>query len=168
MSAEPFLLEWASEADLDAILEIERASFSHPWSERGFRAEMADRPSGGVLALRAPYAASDPGRGILAYCVFRVAADEMHVHDLAVHPARRSRGLGRKLMLLAIGAAARRGARKAILEVRAGNQAAIALYRSLGFQPVLRRRDYYERPREDALVLQHPDLIGVAKRLPPA
>jgi ribosomal-protein-alanine N-acetyltransferase len=95
---------------------------------------------------------------IVAYCIAQVVVDELHVHNLLVAPRARGRGLGKRLLALVLDIAARRGARLALLEVRQGNWAALHLYRSLGFTPVGLRRDYYEHPREDALVLRKPDL----------
>jgi ribosomal protein S18 acetylase RimI-like enzyme len=79
----------------------------------------------------------------------------MHVMNLTVAPELRGRGLGRFLLGLARDLAVRRGALEAYLEVREGNRAARALYRSAGFSEVGRRPGYYTRPPEDALILRH-------------
>jgi ribosomal-protein-alanine N-acetyltransferase len=91
----------------------------------------------------------------VAFCAYRVVLDELHVLDVAVHPKARRRGLARLLLRLALRGGARAGARLALLELRAGNEAALALYLSLGFKSVGRRREYYRQPVEDALLLQH-------------
>jgi ribosomal-protein-alanine N-acetyltransferase len=83
----------------------------------------------------------------------------MHIHTLAVSPLARGRGLGRRLLGRVLDLGARRGASSAFLEVRQSNWAALALYRSFGFDVILVRRGYYERPREDALVLQKTALV---------
>lgn len=142
----------ATEADLDALVHLEQACQSHPWSERHFREALRGERSR-VLVLRGPHDGSDPARGIAAYCVIESVADEVHLHDLGVDPGLRRRGLGRRLLELALAAARRAGARVAHLEVRAGNEAAIALYRRAGFEPVGLRRGYYSSPPEDALLL---------------
>lgn len=150
----PLLLERAGLADLDALAAIEQRSYSHPWSLRAFAGELALGPGqGGVLVLRAPFPAGDPERGIRAYCAFRLVADELHIHNLAVHPERLRGGLGRRLLRLTLDLGLRHGARLALLEVRESNRAALALYAATGFERLANRRDYYERPREDALVL---------------
>jgi len=151
-------LEAATAEDLDAIVDLERRCFSHPWSARHFKDAMRNAPRSRVLLLRAPASAGDPGRGIEAYSVVQAVADEMHVHNLAVVPAQRRRGLGRLLMELALDWGRRRGARRAFLEVRPTNAAAMALYGSLGFRTISLRRRYYQHPSEDALVLEKPDL----------
>jgi ribosomal-protein-alanine N-acetyltransferase len=151
-------LEAAGTEDLDAIVELERRSFSHPWSARHFRDALRNAPRSRLLVLRAPFDAADPLRGIRAYSVVQAVADEMHIHNLAVAPEERRRGLGRTLMELALGWGRRRGARRAFLEVRPTNAPALALYASLGFRTVSLRRRYYQHPTEDALVLEKPDL----------
>jgi ribosomal-protein-alanine N-acetyltransferase len=80
----------------------------------------------------------------------------MHVMNLAVDPARRRQGLARRLLAFAMARAARAGARRALLELRAGNREALALYQSLGFSSLGVRRAYYREPAEDALVLARP------------
>ena len=78
--------------------------------------------------------------GIRAYCAFRVVLDEMNVMNVAVAPDLRRRGLGRWLLGFAMARAARAGARRALLELRAGNRQALALYESLGFRRLGVRR----------------------------
>jgi ribosomal-protein-alanine N-acetyltransferase len=151
-------LDAATDDDLDAIVELERLSFSHPWSVRHFKDALRHAPRTRLLVLRGPFTAGDPRRGIHAYSVVQAVAGEMHVHNLAVDPERRQQGLGRLLMDLALEWGRRRGARRALLEVRPSNAAALALYRSLGFRTLSLRRRYYQHPTEDALVLEKPDL----------
>jgi [ribosomal protein S18]-alanine N-acetyltransferase len=151
VSAEARWLEAGQPADAEALVAIERASFSHPWTLRNFQDALRQR---GILVLRAPWTEPDPTRGIRAYCAFQLVAGEVQVHDLAVHPDHRGHGLARWLLRFVLDWAARRGAAEAYLEVRRSNQAARELYGSLGFQEVSARRDYYSHPTEDALVLR--------------
>ncbi|HSD25668.1 MAG TPA: ribosomal protein S18-alanine N-acetyltransferase [Vicinamibacteria bacterium] len=146
------LLRQAHAPDLAALTTLEAACFSNPWTEVQIEEEMAAAPPGGVFVLEGP-PRHDAVTGICAYCAFRLVLDEMHVMNLAVAPGARRRGLGRRLLAFALRRAARAGARAAFLELRVGNQAALALYESLGFRPLSRRRAYYRRPFEDALVL---------------
>lgn len=150
------VLEPAAEGDLDALVALERACFSHPWTPRNFADAMADPPRSRVVVLRAPHAAGDPERGIAAYCVYETVAGELHVHNLAVHPGVRRGGLGRQLMRMVMDVAARGGARAALLEVRRSNEAARRLYETLGFRVLATRRNYYSHPAEDALVMEKP------------
>jgi len=94
---------------------------------------------------------------------FQTVVDEMHIHNLAVDPARQGRGLGRRLLELSLAVGARRGAQRALLEVRQSNWSAQRLYRSLGFQGVAVRRGYYAHPAEDALLLEKRDLSAAAR-----
>jgi len=106
-----------------------------------------------VWVVRAPAPRGDPDRGVVAYCAFRILADEMEVLGLAVAPASRRQGLGRWLLRLALSRGGREGAGSAFLEVRPSNEPAIHLYRAVGFRERARRPGYYRAPDEDALVL---------------
>jgi len=149
----PYVVEEARADDVEALASLERRCYTHPWSVRGFREALRRGEHGLVLVARAP-AGADPERGILAYCVIETAADELHVHNLAVRPEYRGGGLGRRLLAIGLTIGERRGARVALLEVRESNRPAIELYRSMGFAPVAVRRNYYSQPAEDALVLR--------------
>jgi [ribosomal protein S18]-alanine N-acetyltransferase len=153
-AAGPFLEE-AEEADLEALVEMERESFSHPWTRRNLKHAL-DR--GHLLVLRGPNGSRAARRGIFGYCVFELAAGELHVHNLAIEPGLRGQRLGRRLLETILWLGSRRGARSALLEVRESNWPALQLYYSLGFQRVRRRRNYYSHPTEDAfeLILEFP------------
>jgi ribosomal-protein-alanine N-acetyltransferase len=148
-------LEAAAPEDVPALVELERLCFSHPWTPRHFADSMADPPRSRVIVLRGgPPAAAH--RGIVAYCVYEVVAGELHVHNLAVHPGHRQRGLGRWLVERVLELGRRRGALEAFLEVRRSNRAARALYQGLGFEVLATRANYYSHPTEDALVMKAP------------
>ncbi|GIX21552.1 MAG: ribosomal-protein-alanine acetyltransferase [Gammaproteobacteria bacterium] len=134
------------EADLEAVLDIERRAYPYPWSAGVFRD-----------CLRVGYPAwlgLETARAV-GYVVCQIAVGECHVLNLCVDPGMRRRGWGRALLLHALGEAQRAGASRVYLEVRPSNAAALGLYRSLGFETVGRRPRYYPAPdgREDALVL---------------
>jgi ribosomal-protein-alanine N-acetyltransferase len=133
--------------DLPTMLDLERRAYSHPWSEASLRETLCAPERYLCLALRAP------AGGLLAYGIFQLVADEMHVHNLAVEPAARRQGLARALLLEALSIARAAQVRVVHLEVREGNQAALALYAGLGFETAGRRAGYYVDPREDALLL---------------
>jgi [ribosomal protein S18]-alanine N-acetyltransferase len=145
----PFLEE-AREEDLEALVEMERESFSHPWTRRNLQHALE---RGHLVVLRGPSRSAAPRRGILGYCVFEMVAGELHVHNVAIQPGLRGQGLGRRLLETVLWLGTRRGARSALLEVRESNWPALQLYYSLGFQSVRRRRNYYSHPTEDALEL---------------
>ena len=112
-----------------------------------------------MLVLRSSKATADRWGGILAYCVYRVIVDEMHILNVAVAPDRRRRGLARWLMRFALQKAARDGASRAFLEVRESNREALSLYEGLGFVRVGSRRGYYAEPLEDAVLLVREGLV---------
>ncbi len=134
-------------ADLPAVLAVERASFSNPWSFSQFERELENPISNVDLLLVS---------GELAgYLVTWFVAGELHVLNVTTAPLFRRRGLARRLLENALERGRSRGMEKAFLEVRAGNDAAIALYGRLGFRPVGRRAGYYP-DGEDALTMEWP------------
>jgi ribosomal-protein-alanine N-acetyltransferase len=82
-----------------------------------------------------------------------VVLDELQIEDLAVLPALRCQGIGARLLRAALERARKKGAIRAVLEVRANNAIAQNLYRKFGFEVVGTRRDYYQQPAEDARVM---------------
>jgi ribosomal-protein-alanine N-acetyltransferase len=146
-------MERATSRDPGALAALEARCQTHPWTEQQFREEVGYGPPGGVLVLRSPVSAVAPWLGVAAFCVYRMVLDEMHILNLAVAPPLRRRGIARWLLGFALGQAARSGAARALLEVREGNAGARALYGSMGFQGRGTRRDYYQDPVEDAVVL---------------
>jgi ribosomal-protein-alanine N-acetyltransferase len=132
-------------SDLDEVMAIERLSFSSPWSSQFFLEE-----------LKAPYAMSllaEVGERSVGYIIYWVLARELDVHNLAVYPAYRRRGIGRALLCAAIDKAISHDLSRVTLEVRKSNAAAQHLYRSLGFVAQGVRRGYYSDDGEDALLM---------------
>lgn len=142
-------LRAATLQDLDAILAIEAQSFPSPWSRQNFLGELSHPHAHLLVAGPDPPA---PGE-VWGYILFWLVIDEMHLLNLAVHPARRRQGLGRRLLTHALAVARRHQAVTAWLEVRPSNQPALQLYRSLGFVQVASRPRYYSDTGEDALIL---------------
>jgi [ribosomal protein S18]-alanine N-acetyltransferase len=137
----------AGPADLDGIVALEAATFFNPTTREWYEAELARPDVCRIYVLRT---ATQPVAGFIAY--WRVL-DEMHINNVAIDPALRRQGLGRFLLAEALDAAFQMGIRHATLEVRQSNDAAVALYRGLGFAQVGKRTAYYSHPVEDALVL---------------
>lgn len=134
------------EADLDAVMEVERRAYPFPWTAGIFRD-----------CLRADYPAwvlHEDGR-IVGYGVISVAAEEAHVLNVCVDPRLQGRGLGRHLLRALLRLARGHGARRMFLEVRPSNPGAIALYHDEGFNEIGRRPRYYPARdgREDAIVM---------------
>jgi ribosomal-protein-alanine N-acetyltransferase len=141
--------------DVPAIVEIERAVFSDPWSAQSFR-EALGHPAVHFSC------ACDDGGDVLGYVVAWFVADEGEIANLAVSRPAWGAGVGRALLDAALSEAASRGVGAVFLEVRESNERAQRLYASRGFEQVGRRRGYYRRPIEDAIVLRR--LEGRRKR----
>jgi ribosomal-protein-alanine N-acetyltransferase len=142
--------------DLERIAAIERASFSDPWSFETFSATLALRH---LRFLVAEEGGREGGTGgaaptLVGYVVALVMADEGEIADLAVAPSARRRGVARSLLERTMAEAMEAGVGALYLEVRESNAAARALYQALRFEPVGRRRGYYQHPSEDALLLR--------------
>jgi len=132
-------------SDLDEVLSIERASFSHPWSARFFLEELRVPCARSLLAIA--------GDKIVGYIIYWLLSDSLDVHNLAVHPECRRRGIGRSLLMAVIEDAKCGALKRITLEVRKSNEAAQKLYRSLGFATRGVRRGYYSDNGEDALIM---------------
>ena len=135
-----------TEADLDAVLAIENAIYTHPWTRGNF----AD-------SLRASYCCRTWRRGgdLIGYFVLLAAAGEAHLLNLSIAATVQRRGHGAALLREAMRLARELGARHIFLEVRPSNAAGQALYVRFGFKRIAVRRGYYpaQGGREDALVL---------------
>jgi [ribosomal protein S18]-alanine N-acetyltransferase len=132
-------------ADLDAVDEIERHSFKHPWPAQVFADELA-RDWARVDVIR------DRGR-VVGFVDYWLVHDEVHLLAIAVHPDVRRRGAGRVLLDHLLALARDRRAALVTLEVRRNNRPAIALYERAGFAVVGVRPRYYAEDGEDALVM---------------
>ena len=133
--------------DLDEVLAIERASFTMPWSRGAFLYEIEQNRVARCLVVR------EDGIIVGYMCVWEIA-DEVHVTNIAVHPAYRRRGIARNLLHGLVANARARELRMIVLEVRPSNHQAIALYESFNFRVTGRRRGYYYDTGEDALVME--------------
>lgn len=136
--------------DLERVVEIEQSAFARPWSRDLIAREMAHDWSSILLAVEP----APGGEAVLGLVVFWLVHDEVHVLNVAVAPEARRRGVARALMREVERRGAGRGARIATLEVRRSNQAALELYRSLGYRKVGVRPRYYAEEGEDAIVME--------------
>jgi ribosomal-protein-alanine N-acetyltransferase len=151
-------VERVTAADIPAIAEIERRSFSDPWSEQAFRELLSHSRMYFACAREANDGASTR---VLGYVVAWFAAGQGEIANLAVDPAARRRGLGSMLLDAALEEARRSRVEEVFLEVRDSNARARLLYESRGFAEVGRRRKYYRRPVEDAVILRWPATADV-------
>ena len=132
--------------DVEALLALETACFSQPWSREAYEKELGDNP----LAF---YVGCFDGPRLIGFGGFWLIVDEAHITNVAVDAAFRRRHVGALLLQAMRALAGQLQARLMTLEVRVGNTAALALYRRCGFVEVGRRPRYYEEPTEDALLL---------------
>ena len=131
---------------IDEVLEIERASFSDPWSREMFRSEL--EVGGGTYARLA-----ERERILVGYLMAVMIMDEAHLGNLAVRPSERRSGVGQSLLDDLLNAAQERGVARVTLEVRASNQIARKFYYRNKFIDVAMRKNYYRNPVEDAIVM---------------
>ncbi|MGY1458866.1 ribosomal protein S18-alanine N-acetyltransferase [Luteimonas sp. A534] len=132
--------------DLDAVMVVERRAYPYPWSIGIFRDCLFAGYPAWVLV---------EGGAFIGHGVLSIAADEAHVLNVCVDPARQGRGYGRGLLRAMIDVARGRGACRVFLEVRPSNPVAVALYEDVGFNEIGRRPRYYptDNGREDAIVM---------------
>lgn len=141
-----FTIRRMDEADVPAVHEIDRLSFTLPWPERSFRFEVTGNP-----AARC-WVAEVEGR-VAGMIVVWMIVDEAHVATIATHPDFRRQGIGEELLTYALLSAIAEGAVKSLLEVRASNTVAQAMYRRFGYVEDGIRPRYYNDNHEDALLM---------------
>jgi tRNA threonylcarbamoyl adenosine modification protein YeaZ/ribosomal-protein-alanine acetyltransferase len=144
--------------DVGAVEALQRRAFTNAWGAEAIRWELENTDVARLYVARAT------DGSLVGYCACWMIFDELHINSLAVEDAWRRRGVARRLLAHVLEAAIASGATSATLEVRASNQAARALYEGLGFRVEGVRRDYYQEPREDALILWNRDLRHVPKK----
>ena len=137
---------------LDEVAALERVCFSDPWSRRLLAAELDNDLSALLVAL------DNEGR-VAGYAGLQVILDEGTVTNIAVRPDCRRQGVAGQLLQVFLNFAQGNHLAFLTLEVRSSNYDAIALYGSRGFRSVGRRKNYYEHPREDAVIMTL-DLTG--------
>lgn len=127
------------------IEEIERDCFSRPWTAEQLKSQMSDEQHEFIAAV------SD-GR-VLGYVGLMYVLDEGYISNVAVHPDARRQGIGDALIDALAAKAAELELAFLTLEVRESNAPAIALYAKHGFHPVGKRKNYYDAPKEDAVLM---------------
>ena len=132
---------------LDRLEQLERMCFSRPWSKK-MLAEELDNQCAAFLVAVEPETEKAVG-----YAGLLVVADEGYMTNVAVDPSCRRQGVAAQLLQVFDNFAKGNHLAFLTLEVRPSNAAAIALYEGFGFREVGRRRNYYDLPKEDALIL---------------
>lgn len=132
--------------DVDRVVEIEHEAFTSPWKAETFLT-LLERPGAELWVLE------HPEDGVVGYAVLWCILDQGELANIAVTAEHRGHGLGAFLLDRVIDVARSRGVESLYLEVRMSNVDAIRLYRSFGFKDLAVRKDYYDAPKEDALVM---------------
>ena len=127
------------------IVELEKLCFSTPWTYENLEEELDNKTAYFFVALE--------DEKLIGYIGVSVVADSCFINNIAVYPEYRRKGVGRALIKMAMLTADAMGTEFISLEVRESNYPAIALYRSMGFEEMGMRRDFYRRPRENALIM---------------
>ena len=134
------------------IAALEAATFSLPWSEDAIRSELENPLALWLVAVGE--AGEGEAKPVLGYVGSQTCFEDADILNVAVIPAARRRGIAAALMRELEVRLAPKGVERITLEVRASNVPAIRLYEGLGYTQVGLRKGYYEKPREDALILQ--------------
>lgn len=146
----PFHITLLRETDIPAVMSIERAAFSMPWTATIYRYELRDNPYARYLCVRTSRTDLPP---IVAYGGLWLYLPEAHISTIAVHPLFRGLHLGAWLLAALLVESAHEGAEEVTLEVRVSNHVAQRLYLSFGFRVVGRRYRYYSDNQEDAYIM---------------
>lgn len=132
--------------DLEAVMAIENENFSKPWTETGFFSFLIREDTLFLVACEA--------EEILGYCGVVMVQDEGDITNVAVAGGRQNQGIGKLLMKALIEKTEQAGVRHLFLEVRVSNLHAVHLYEEMGFMEIGLRKNYYEAPIEDGIVMK--------------
>ena len=143
-----FWIRPMTEDDLGKVAELEAEVFSDPWSPGLWESSLGQGTFVGLVL-------ADPlGKRLLGYVCGQFVLDEGELHRIAVEPSFRGQGLGQALLERFLLLGRERGLARLFLEVREGNGPARALYQKNGFVFLGMRKNYYQNPREDAVILE--------------
>jgi ribosomal-protein-alanine N-acetyltransferase len=150
-------------ADIDAVLAIEQAVQTYPWTRGNFIDALSNGYVCRVDAEELVAGHPEEGEEIRGYAVLRPVLDEAELLSIGVAAGQQRKGLGRSILREMLGVALEKNMHRVFLEVRPSNTAALALYRSTGFGEIGVRRGYYQNANgsEDAITMAY-DLIGGA------
>lgn len=132
--------------DLSKVTEVERRSFTLPWTKEIYRKEIVENHF-------AQYFVIEVDEEIVGFCGVWIVLDEVQVTNIAILPEYRGKGYGALLFQYMLNEVIHQGARKLSLEVRVSNKAAQSLYKKFGLRPAGKRKNYYTDNNEDALVM---------------
>lgn len=131
--------------DLDEVCRIEVENFSQPWTKKGFLESINLKNNYYLTVLLE--------EKVVGYCGMQQVLDEADITNVAVDQSYRQHGIGTFMLTKLMEAGAERGVAAFTLEVRESNMAAIALYEKLGFENCGIRKNFYEKPVENAVIM---------------
>ncbi len=134
-----------TQEDLEQVSLIEQEIFSEPWSKKDFLSALQEAKNG--------YLVAEFGGEIAGYCGYWGIAGEGYIYNVAVKDRFRRNKIGHQMLKTLLKEAESRGITSFTLEVRASNVAAIGLYEALGFEQAGIRKDFYTKPKEDAVIM---------------
>lgn len=134
-----------TERDIFDILAIEKQSFSTPWSEKSFRMSLENPITHAFVKMH-------EGK-VVGYALYSVLFEDCELYNIAVSPENRGQGIGNEMLSAVLNDCLRRGGEILRLEVRNSNLAARSLYRKFGFIEEGIRKNYYQNPTEDAILM---------------
>lgn len=135
--------------DLKAAAELEQAVFSRPWSYESLKEAVHNVKNCYLCAC----AEGEMGGQLVGYCGFWNVADEGQIYNVAVDARYRHQGIARRLLIELFGYGRQAGIKSYTLEVRKSNTDAIQLYEHLGFRAAGTRKNFYDAPKEDAIIM---------------
>jgi len=135
----------AEKRHLPEICRIENELFSLPWSEDSFKAELDCKST--------VFAVAEDGEKVCGFAIERHCFDEGEIFNIAVSQDKQGQKIGEKLLSFVLEAAEKRGVNTVFLEVRKSNYPAISLYKKSGFTEMGIRKNYYDSPKEDAVLM---------------
>ena len=154
MTALIWTIEPATPECLSEILRIEEACFSAPWTRKMLEAELGGNPFAHFLVARQEGTPDASAESIIGYLCYWIVFEELRLMNLAVIESMRHRGIAKSLVATALQTGMSQSAHRAVLEVRASNQAAQRLYEGFGFSQTAVRSKYYANPVEDAVLME--------------
>lgn len=131
--------------DLDRVMEIERESFSVPWTRQDFIES--------INKSTALYLVAESEQTVVGYCGLWGVIDEGQINNVAVCKEYRGQSVGTRLLETLLLEGTKEGLLAYTLEVRTSNLPAISLYKKIGFEEAGIRKNYYTNPKEDALIM---------------
>ena len=136
-----------TEADVAAVAALEGENFSRPWSYDAFFKTLSDENYIVMIAKETD--------ALLGYCVLLCTGEEADITNVCTAPAARGMGVATMMLTALMDAGKSRGVTEFFLEVREGNVPARSLYTKLGFEEIGLRKNYYEEPKEHAVLMKY-------------